>query len=322
MRIAYMGTPQFAATILEYLAAQHDVVAVFTRPDAVRGRGNKVDQSPVKATALGLGLTVHETSRFTEQEVALLSELQPDFICVAAFGVLLPESVLAVPKHCCLNVHGSLLPRWRGAAPIARSILAGDHETGVCIMRMEKGLDTGDYCVCRSVELGDMDAQELECELADLGAQALLAGLEHVAAGVPEWVAQDESCATYASKIEKGELDVSPAMEAAHALRCIRASDASHPSRALLAGKRVRWGKMASVQPDGLGDASGPVAQAVANLAPGRACFVGKRLFVGFADGALEVLSVQPDGKSMMDAKAFAAGVQNIKRDGADWSAL
>ncbi len=178
-----MGTPRFAAEILDELAEFHEIAAVYTRPDAVRGRGKALVPSPVKEVAERRGLPVR-TPR-TLRDAAVLSELAafaPDAICVAAYGAILPKEVLDLPPFGCLNVHGSLLPRWRGAAPIERAILAGDEEIGVCIMAMEEGLDTGDYCVCRSLPAGSRTAAELTEELAALGASALLTA---VVAGRP-----------------------------------------------------------------------------------------------------------------------------------------
>lgn len=169
MRVVFMGTPRFAAEILDELAEFHEIAAVYTRPDAVRGRGKALVPSPVKEVAERRGLPVR-TPR-TLRDAAVLSELAafaPDVICVAAYGAILPKEVLDLPPFGCLNVHGSLLPRWRGAAPIERAILAGDEEIGVCIMAMEEGLDTGDYCVCRSLPAGSRTAAELTEELAAL----------------------------------------------------------------------------------------------------------------------------------------------------------
>ncbi len=165
MRVVFMGTPAFAATILDDLAEQHDVAAVYTRPDAVRGRGKRLEPSPVKAAAERRGLRVL-TPRTLRDEAAQreLASFAPDVICVAAYGAILPKEVLDIPRFGCLNVHASLLPRWRGAAPIERAILAGDEEAGVCIMRMEEGLDTGAYCVCRTARIDGKTAPELTDE--------------------------------------------------------------------------------------------------------------------------------------------------------------
>ena len=178
MRIVFMGTPAFAADILEEVAQQQDVVAVYTRPDAISGRGNKLEPSPVKATALKLGLPVYTPPTLrTEAVQQELAAFEPDVIVVAAYGAILPKEVLDIPRLGCFNVHASLLPRWRGAAPIERALLAGDEEVGVCIMAMEEGLDTGDYCISRSIEVRNQSAEALTAELAELGAQALLVAL-------------------------------------------------------------------------------------------------------------------------------------------------
>ena len=149
MRIVFMGTPQLAAKILQALtvAETTQIVAVYTNADAVSKRGNQLIPSPVKVVANEAGVPVHTPSTFKDElEVERLAAYEPDFICVAAYGMILPTSALNIPKYECINVHGSLLPRWRGAAPIQRAILAGDEHTGVSIMRMDAGMDTGDYC--------------------------------------------------------------------------------------------------------------------------------------------------------------------------------
>ena len=213
MRVVFMGTPDFAASILIELKEQHDVVAVYTRADAVRGRGKKLVPSPVKEVALGANIPVFEPRTLRDDaEVERLRALDPDVICVAAYGMILPQAVLDIPKHGCLNVHASLLPKYRGAAPIERAILNGDDEAGVCIMRMEAGLDTGDYCICRSCQIAGMNAERLTGELADKGAYALLSALYDVEHGVERWVKQVEEDATWAPKIGKGELNLSPAI--------------------------------------------------------------------------------------------------------------
>ena len=315
MRVVFMGTPVFAATILEYLVDQHEVVGVFTRPDAVRSRGKTLIPSPVKEIALKNNLTVFEYSSLKSAEAQeALKELNPEIICVAAYGALLPESVLSLPIHGCVNVHASLLPRWRGAAPIERAILAGDKEAGVCIMRMDEGLDTGDYCISRSMEIGTLNSEELTDELAQLGASALLVALDHIEKGVVSWIQQDESQVTYANKITKGELALDPSLSCLEALRRVQASSASHPSKCVIAGKTVTLisARMYDEASQGLS----------LNLEQGRVAFVAKRLFIGFEEGILEVLTLKPDGKKVMDAQSFAQGIQGIKKEGADWCGI
>ena len=313
MRVVFMGTPRFAAEILDELAEFHEIAAVYTRPDAVRGRGKALVPSPVKEVAERRGFPVRTPRTLRDAEV--LSELAafaPDVICVAAYGAILPKDVLDLPPFGCLNVHGSLLPRWRGAAPIERAILAGDEEIGVCIMAMEEGLDTGDFCVCRSLPAGSRTAAELTEELAALGASALLTALAQAEAGNLRWVAQDEAQVTYAEKIGKDELSLSPADTVEQACRKVRASSAAHPAHAIIAGKDVT---VLAARP-----APADRTDAVcAGMEPGSVRFAAKRLYLGAADGAIELMEVKPAGKAAMAAKAFAAGIQGIKEDTKTW---
>ena len=296
MRVVFMGTPEFAATILEDLSQQHEVAAVYTRPDAVRGRGRKLEPSPVKRTAERLGLPVLEPRTLRDEAVQVeLASFEPDVICVAAYGAILPKAVLDLPPFGCLNVHASLLPRWRGAAPVERAILAGDAVAGVCIMRMEEGLDTGAYCVCRTARIDGKTAPELTDELANLGSHALLTALVHVQSGAAEWTEQDESLVTYAHKIEKAEMRLDPADGALANVRRVLASTDAAPARCEVAGKGVRL--MRAMTCD---DA----------LAAGEVLVSHGRVALGCADGALEVLDVKPDGKREMQASAWAAGLR------------
>lgn len=315
MRAVFMGTPDFSATILEDLAQQHDVVAVYTRPDAVRGRGKQLVASPVKEVALRLGIPVFTPKTLRDEAVQQeLAAFEPDVLCVAAYGAILPKAVLDIPARECLNVHASLLPRWRGAAPVERAILAGDKETGVCIMRMEEGLDTGAYCVCRTTRIEEKNAAQLTDELANLGSHALLTALVHVQNDAAEWTEQDDAQSTYAPKIEKGELDLASEESAQVAVRKVQASSVAHPSRALIAGRSVTVLKARLLD-------SG--AQELAHgMKAGSVRFVNKRLLVGCAEGAFEVLALKPDGKQDMEAKSFAAGVQNIKGGQLTWRSI
>lgn len=313
MRVVFMGTPKLAADILVEIAQQHEVVCVYTRPDAVRGRGAKLEPSSVKAAAERLGVPVRTaTSLRDAEEQAHLAELAPDAICVAAYGCILPREVLEIPRYGCLNVHASLLPRWRGAAPIERAILAGDEQTGVCIMRMEEGLDTGPYCVRRATEVEGKSAAELTDELANLGARALLTGLSVVEQGGAEWTFQDDAAATYAEKLAKDELYPDPAEPAAAMVRKVLASSEAHPARAVIAGRSATVERVALPDDE-------RAAALCDGLEQGAVRFAAKRLFLGTVDGAVEVLSLKPDGKKSMDARAFAAGVQGIKAGGCTW---
>lgn len=326
MRIVFMGTPDFAATILEELAGHHDVVGVVTREDAVRGRGGKLVGSPVKLMAERLGLKVLTAATLRDETLqAELVALKPDCICVAAFGAILPAAVLAIPPYGCLNVHASLLPRWRGAAPIERAILAGDEEVGVCIMRMEEGLDTGDYCIVRSIPVEGRSIGELTDELANLGARALITALAHVEAGEARWVEQTEQDVTYAEMIGKGELNLDPGASAERNARCVQASSAAHPARCVIAGRgasvcavKVTNSEKPSVF---LSDEAAGDDESAPNLIAGQAAYADKRLLLGCADGTLEVLALKPDGKREMDAASFAAGMPALRAGGAVWSA-
>jgi methionyl-tRNA formyltransferase len=290
----FMGTPGFAVPSLRALAARHDVVAVYTRPDAISGRGSSLRATPVKLAAADLGIDILQPA--TLRDPAVVSELEilhPDVLVVAAYGLILPPEVLAIPAKGALNVHASLLPRWRGAAPIERAILAGDERTGVSIMRMEEGLDTGPYCRVASTEIDDKSAAELEAELAHIGADALLAALDEVEAGTCTWTTQDAAGVTYAEKIGKAELLLAPAMESAPAYAAIRASSRRAPARLLLAGAEMTVAE----------------AQRSAVAAPaGEALCTSDGMLLGFSDGALLVTRVKPEGKPEMDASAFCRG--------------
>lgn len=316
MRVVFMGTPQFAADILSGLiASSHQVVGVVTRPDAVRGRGKKLVASPVKEVALANGIPVLELSSFKNADAQdTLSSFNADVFCVAAYGALLTESVLNMPRFGCLNVHGSLLPRWRGAAPVERAILAGDKCTGVSIMQMEKGLDTGAFTEVREVPLDGLTSDEVFKQLAVAGSEALIAVLDKLEAGTAiEWTVQDEAKVTYAEKLAKSEFNLSPTMETEGAMRLIRAAGSSHPCRCIVADREVT---VVAAKP--LQASEAPVL----SVEPGRVAFTAKRLYAGFADGALELLQVKPQGKKEMDASSFAAGIQGIKKNGAAWRGL
>lgn len=307
MRIVFMGTPDFAVPSLRALAAAHDVALVLTRPDAVRSRGKKLEPSPVKAAALELGLPVLEAKRMEPEVVDALRAARADVFCVAAYGCILPDEVLTMAPLGCVNVHASLLPRWRGAAPIQRAILAGDAEAGVSIMRIGHGVDTGAYCAQASCSVADKSADELTSELAELGAGLLLEVLPKLAAGTVSWTEQDEALVTHAAKIQKAELRLDPAASAADNERRALASSDTAPARCMLAGKPVRV----------LAARVAPVSGAV--LAAGELAIQGGRVLLGCGEGALEVLELKPDGKRAMDAAAWAAGQRGAA---VTWEAL
>lgn len=299
MRVVFMGTPAFSVPSLRALAREHEVVLVVTRPDAVRSRGKRLEPSPVKVAAEELGLPVLETSRMTPEALDALRAADADVFCVAAYGCILPEAVLTMTPLGCVNVHASLLPRWRGAAPIQRSILAGDAETGVSIMRIGQGVDTGDYCAQAATTVAGKTADELTAELAEMGGELLVEVLPAIADGTAVWTVQDESKVTHAAKIAKEELRLDPVVSALENARRVLASSDAAPARCVLAGKPARV--LAAV----VSDAS-PVP------AEGQITCAGKRVLLGCADGALELVSVKPDGKRAMPATAWVAGLQGI----------
>jgi methionyl-tRNA formyltransferase len=207
LNIIFAGTPDFAAVALAaLLKSRHKVIAVYTQPDRPAGRGRKLKASPVKQLALEHNLPILQpTGLKGADEQQQLADFQPDLMVVAAYGLLLPRAVLDIPRFGCLNIHASLLPRWRGAAPIQRAILAGDAESGITIMQMDEGLDTGDMLLKLTTPISEEDtAQSLHDRLAVLGADALLQALERLPGGlVPE--PQDEALASYAKKLDKQE---------------------------------------------------------------------------------------------------------------------
>ena len=307
MRVVFMGTPDFAVPSLRELASRFEVVLVLTRPDAVRSRGKKLEPSPVKAAALELDIPVMEATRITPKVMDRLYEADADIFCVAAYGCILPDEVLNMAPLGIVNVHASLLPRWRGAAPIQRAILAGDERAGISIMRIGHGVDTGAYCAQASCSVAGKTADELTAELAQLGADLLCDTLPALADGTAAWTEQDESLVTHAQKISKAEMRLDPQEGALVNLRRVLASSDTAPARCVAAGKPVRI--MRAVAADG--DAS--------MCAAGELVCQSKHIYIGCSDGVLEVTSVKPDGKRQMDASAWAAGLHG---DGLTWGKL
>lgn len=226
LNIVYAGTPEFAAVALQALIdSPHHIIAAYTQPDRPAGRGRKLKASPVKELAQANGIPVFQPESLkSAEEQAKLAELKPDVMVVAAYGLLLPEEVLAIPQLGCLNIHASLLPRWRGAAPIQRAILAGDAETGITIMQMDVGLDTGDmlYKLITPIKEDDT-AQTLHDRLADLGARAITEALEALQAGTLTVTPQDDAHANYAKKLHKNEATIDWRQSAAQIARQVAA---------------------------------------------------------------------------------------------------
>ena len=223
MRLAFMGTPEFAVPTLDALvAAGHKVVAVYTQPPRPANRGKKLTPSSVQARAEELGLEVRSpVSLRSAESQAEFTALDLDVAVVAAYGLILPQAILNAPKHGCLNVHGSLLPRWRGAAPVQRAILAGDQTTGVMVMQMEAGLDTGPVRATTEIEIGEKTTGELTAELAELGAELMVAVLNDISA-YPA-ATQPVRGVTYAAKIDKAETQIDFSASAVQVERQVRA---------------------------------------------------------------------------------------------------
>ena len=243
MRIVFAGTPDFAVPALRVAAQRGEVVAVYTQPDRPAGRGRGLTASPVKLEAIARGIPVLQPDNLRSAGAKRsLRELQPDLMVVVAYGLILPRSVLEIPRYGCWNVHASLLPRWRGAAPIQRAIQAGDAESGVCLMQMEAGLDTGPVLLEQRTPIGETETGgQLHDRLAELGAQVLSDGLGLLRAGIrPVAQAQPEVGVTYAHKLDKAEARLDWQRPAAELARTVRAFNPWPVAEATVAGERLR----------------------------------------------------------------------------------
>lgn len=291
MRIAFMGTPDFAVPTLDALhAAGHDIAAVYTQPPRRAGRGKAVQPSPVQRRAEALGLEVRSPLTLRDrQEQAAFAALDLDVAVVAAYGLILPLPVLEAPRLGCLNVHGSLLPRWRGAAPVQRAILAGDRETGVGIMQMEKGLDTGAVRLEGRVRVDHKTAGALTTELAELGAKLMVEVLARPEAYPPQ--TQPEDGITYAAKIEKAEAKIDFTRGAEQIERQVRAFNPMPGAFFEFAGERIQI--LAAAIEDGSGQ-------------PGEV--IDDTLRIACADGAIRPLMVKRAGRGAMPAAELLRG--------------
>ena len=312
MRIIFAGTPPFAAAALNALVdAGHDIVLVLTQPDRPAGRGMKVTPSAVKQAALAHHLPVYQpTSLKTPEAQAGLVAVDADVMVVAAYGLILPQAVLDLPRLGCLNIHASLLPRWRGAAPIQRAILAGDAETGITIMQMDAGLDTGAMLSKTVVPIRDTDtAASLHDTLALAGARAIVAALANYPALGPQ--AQDESQATYAAKLSKEEAQLDWRQPAEALARAVRAYNPVPGAWTLLDGAPLKiWSAQAIAGAGALKDTGfdGPKS-AEGSYEPGTPVLAeADRLVVACGEGALALHEVQPAGSKRMSAMAFLTG--------------
>jgi len=305
VRILFAGTPPFAAAALDALAeAGHDIALVLTQPDRPAGRGMKLTPSAVKQTALARGLPVYQPASLKPPEVqAALRAADADVMVVAAYGLILPQAVLDLPRFGCLNIHASLLPRWRGAAPIQRALLAGDTETGITIMQMDAGLDTGAMLSKTAVPIRETDtAVSLHDTLAAAGARAIVAALANCPALVPQ--AQDDREATYAAKLTKEEAKLDWRQPAEVLARAVRAYNPAPGAWTLLDGVALKiWSAQAIADGGALKDAD------LLRAEPGEMLLAeADRLVVACGSGALALQEVQPAGGKRMRAAAFLAG--------------
>ncbi|CAH6812721.1 10-formyltetrahydrofolate:L-methionyl-tRNA(fMet) N-formyltransferase [Vibrio chagasii] len=303
LRIVFAGTPDFAARHLAaLLSSEHEVIAVYTQPDRPAGRGKKLTASPVKNIALENNIPVYQPENFKSDEAKQeLADLNADIMVVVAYGLLLPQVVLDTPRLGCINVHGSILPRWRGAAPIQRSIWAGDKETGVTIMQMDIGLDTGDMLSIATlpIEATDTSASMYE-KLAGLGPDALVECLADIASGKAVVEKQDDELANYAKKLSKEEARINWSDDAAHIERCVRAFNPWPMSHFEAAENSIKvW--------------QSRVAEQTSDKAAGTILQADKTgIYVATGQGVLVLEQLQVPGKKAMS-------VQDILNSRASW---
>ena len=304
MRIVFAGTPALTLPVLQSLLHMPDaeVVGVVSQPDRKAGRGMRLLPSPVKQAALDTGIDVitPNSLRDNEQALAWLQSKKLDVLAVVAFGMLLPKSWLDTPKHGAINVHASLLPRWRGAAPIERAILAGDADTGVCIMRMDEGLDTGGVYAKARIPIGpETTAGELRSRLMQEGAALLATSLPRIVDGCLLCRPQSSEGVTYASKLESHERNIDWLQSAGQVDRTVRAFAPAPGARTRLAGK---WLKLLSGEPLDMAH----------ELQPGEVSLRSGHMEVGCGEGIYRILSLQPEGKKAMAAGDFLRGIHDI----------
>lgn len=297
LAIAFAGTPDFALPALDAIAAsRHRLAVIYTQPDRPAGRGQRLTASPVKERGLALGLPIEQPRTLRDPAAAaMLAAFAPDVMVVVAYGLLLPEAILAVPRLGCLNIHASLLPRWRGAAPVARAIMAGDAVTGVCIMRMEAGLDTGPVMLRHEVPI---DAREtagaLQARLAAEGGRLIVPALDALAAGTARFEPQEAARATWAHKLEKSEARLSWREPARALERRIRALNPWPIAETTLDGAQLRIYE-AEVVAAQSGSVPGTILQAGAD-----------GIIVMTAEEALAIRRLQLPGRRAVPAADFA----------------
>jgi len=293
MRVVFMGTPEFSVPVLEALVdAGHEVVCVYSQPPRPAGRGKKLRASPVQARAEALGLDVRHPLNFKSDEArADFAALQADVAVVVAYGLILPQAILDAPKRGCLNIHASLLPRWRGAAPIHRAIMAGDAETGVCVMQMEAGLDTGPVLLRAQTSIAREETTgTLHDRLSDMGAAAIVKALAQLDELEPQ--VQSDDGVTYAAKIDKAEARIDWTRSAIEVDRQIRGLSPFPGAWCDVAGERVKLLQSSVVE------GSGPAGTVLRDFT------------IACGDGAVQILRLQRAGKSAMDANVALQGLE------------
>ncbi len=298
LRVIFAGTPEFALPSLQSLVESDVAIsAVLTQPDRPKGRGRRLTAPPIKQYAEEQGLAVRQTERITTALIDEMANLRPDVMVVVAYGLILPARILALPQYGCINVHASLLPRWRGAAPVARAIEAGDRVTGVTIMQMNAGLDTGPILAQAKCAIASDDTTAvLQSKLAELGAQQLIRTLRSLPEHRPLGIIQDENKATYASKLTVQEAWVDWRLPAITIERKIHALNPWPGARAVYQGEPLRlWS--AEVVSDHPGAIAGELVASAKN-----------ELVVQTGRGVIRLLSLQREGKRQLPAAAFLAG--------------
>ncbi|MBV8062174.1 MAG: methionyl-tRNA formyltransferase [Nevskia sp.] len=296
MKLVFAGTPEFAVPALDALhAAGHDIAAAFTQPDRPAGRGRKLQASPVAQRAEGLGIPVHKPPKLHVEAQAQLRELAPEVMVVVAYGLLLPQAVLDIPARGCINIHASLLPRWRGAAPIARAVEAGDAETGITIMRMDAGLDTGPMLLAERLALPpQMTAAALHDALAPMGGRLIVEALARLQRGELPEQAQPADGMTYAKKLSKDEARIDWSRSAEELARRVRAFNPAPVAWSELDGERIRFWN-AAAEPGG-GE-------------PGAVLELGTDgLRIACGEGVLRISELQRPGGKVLAAAEAARG--------------
>ncbi|MFC3152670.1 methionyl-tRNA formyltransferase [Litoribrevibacter euphylliae] len=303
LKIIFAGTPEFAAESLRaLLSGPDDVIAVYTQPDRPAGRGHKLKPSPVKEVALEADIPVYQPLNFKEEsDRADLAALDADLMVVAAYGLILPKAVLDTPKYGCINVHASILPRWRGAAPIHRALLAGDQQTGITIMQMDVGLDTGDMLAKAYTDILDSDTSaSLDDRLAQQGGEILLTAIEQLKAGTLAPEVQDDTQANYAHKLTKEEGKIDWTDTAENIARKVRGLFPWPSAYTFMDEQNIRI-HQASVAQQKSGEAAGTVIQSDKS-----------GIFVASGDGVVCLEKLQLPGKKAMTAEQILNGNKNL----------